>query len=400
MTKLFIGHDSGYANEVAFLADELRLRGVSPWLDEQGGLQVGDQNEEEIRRAISEQCWGFLLYCTPSIFHREFITEIEVPSALEAREGNPAYRLISVPRDITLKDLSTRSFESWGRDLTQWQLSRHLEQLGTEATGNMALAQALQCVAQDCLSSRLSFLRSKLDDSGVLELGMYTRPAAMTAADLVVDATQILGGPGAPTVRDWERLASALADIKACSVRVDSLSTIRLTGSWHITAGLAFGFTFRTSALPPVRVNQHGAFWCSEGPLGQVPQVVIESEDYSSSDLVMALSVSRDVTNGMRRYLADNHLHPRAMIRISPEAGPCQSSVQNAAQARAIAASTTDAVKQAVDRYGADTIHLFTAAPQALAVLVGRHLSALPPIQLYEWRPEENRYSQSLVLSD
>ncbi len=400
MNKLFLAHHSDYADEVAFLADELRLRGVSPWLDEQGGLEVGDQNEEEIRRAICDQCWGFLLYCTPSIFDRKFITEVEVPAALGAREGNPAYRLITVPRGITVNDLSTRSFDSWGRNLTQWQVTRHLEQLPTEATDSMALAHGLQCIAQECLSSRLRSLRSKLDDSATLELEMYTRPAVMTAADLVVDATQILGGPGAPPVGSWERFASALADIKACSVRVDSLSTIRLTGSWHITAGLAFGFAFRTSALPPVTVNQHGASWRSDGPLGQVPQVVTESEDYSSTDLVVALSVSRDVTKGMRRYLADNHIHPRAMIRISPEAGPCQSSVQNAAQARAIAASTTDAVKQAVDRYGAGTIHLFTAAPQALAVLVGRHLSALPPIQLYEWRPEANNYCKSLLLSD
>jgi len=400
MKKLFVCYHSQYSTEVDALAQALRLRGIAPWVDEQGGLEVGDQNEEEIRRAICEECWGFLLYCSPSIFDRKFITEVEVPAALEAREGNPAYRLISVPRDISLKDLSIRSFEFWGRDLTQWQLRRHLEQLGTEATGNVALARGLQCVAQDCLSSRLRFLRSKLGDSATLELIMYTRPVTVTAADLVIDAAWLLGGPAAPTVGDWERFASALADIKACLVRVDSLSAIQLTGSWHITVGIAFGFAFRTSALPPLTVNQHGTSWCSEGPLGQVPHVVIESEDYSSTDLVVALSVSRDVTNGMRRYLADTHLRPRAVIRISPDAGPSQSSVQNEAEARAIAASTAGAMKQAIDRYGTDTIHLFAAAPQALAVLVGRHLSALPPIQLYEWRPEANNYCKSLLLSD
>ncbi|GAG34318.1 unnamed protein product, partial [marine sediment metagenome] len=123
-------------------------------------------------------------------------------------------------------------------------------------------------------------------------------------------------------------------------------------------------------------------------------------EDHSSRALVVALSVSRDVTNGMRQYLADNHLRARAVIGISPDGGPSQSSVQNEAQARAIAVSTAHAVKQAVDRYRPETIHLFTAAPQALAVLVGRHLSALPPVQLYEWRPEANNYCKSLLLSD
>ena len=71
--KLFLAHYSGDANEVDYLATELRLHGILPWVDKDGGFSVGDELESEARRAIRKDCFGLLLYGTDSVFERPFI---------------------------------------------------------------------------------------------------------------------------------------------------------------------------------------------------------------------------------------------------------------------------------------------------------------------------------------
>jgi hypothetical protein len=41
LEELFLYHSSGDAPEIQVLAEELRLRGVAPWVDKEGGFQVG-----------------------------------------------------------------------------------------------------------------------------------------------------------------------------------------------------------------------------------------------------------------------------------------------------------------------------------------------------------------------
>ena len=38
-----------------------------------------------------------------------------------------------------------------------------------------------------------------------------------------------------------------------------------------------------------------------------------------------------------------------------------------------------------IGHYPISEIHIFSAVPQGLAVLIGHNLSALPPVQLYEF---------------
>ncbi len=109
MEKLFLCHYGGDAAEVRELAEELRLRGVAPWVDKEGGFSIGDENAGEAERAIGEDCFGLLFYATPEAFGRDFISQIEINKAMRRKEEGPSFVLFAVPRGIDFGELSAKS---------------------------------------------------------------------------------------------------------------------------------------------------------------------------------------------------------------------------------------------------------------------------------------------------
>ncbi len=53
-------------------------------------------------------------------------------------------------------------------------------------------------------------------------------------------------------------------------------------------------------------------------------------------------------------------------------------------------------LRRAVSDYGISEVHLFAAIPQALAVIIGHNLNAMPPVHLYEHDGGEYRPSHVL----
>ena len=62
--RLYLAHHHTSAPEVHVLADELRVHGVAPWVDKEGGFKIGDHSPDEARRTIREDC-----SCTPRDRH-------------------------------------------------------------------------------------------------------------------------------------------------------------------------------------------------------------------------------------------------------------------------------------------------------------------------------------------
>ena len=118
LRKLFLSYHSDFADEVRELATELRLRGIVPWVDKDGGFRVGDESEAEARRAIREDCFGLLLYATETVFDRPFIRDVELDEARKVRAEDPAFVLFAMPRDLSFQELKTRSAEEFGINLS------------------------------------------------------------------------------------------------------------------------------------------------------------------------------------------------------------------------------------------------------------------------------------------
>ena len=106
--------------EIAQLAKMLRLHGIVPWVDKDGGFAVADDAELEARRAIREDCFGLLLYASADAFARPFIRDVEIDEAWKARQANPSFALFAVPRRISFADLRQLSTQNFGFDLSRY----------------------------------------------------------------------------------------------------------------------------------------------------------------------------------------------------------------------------------------------------------------------------------------
>src|SRR5437588_9970554 len=102
--QLFLSYYNKDVDEVRFLSDELRLRGIVPWVDKDGGFTVGDESEAEARRAIRDDCFGLLLYATHHVFDRPFIRDVEIDEALAVKRRDASYILLAVPRGIRFSE--------------------------------------------------------------------------------------------------------------------------------------------------------------------------------------------------------------------------------------------------------------------------------------------------------
>ncbi len=78
MKGLFLAHHHDDAGEVRELGQALRLYGIRPWIDKDGGFSVGDGAMAEARRAIREDCFGLLVYASHSVLDSAFIRDVEV----------------------------------------------------------------------------------------------------------------------------------------------------------------------------------------------------------------------------------------------------------------------------------------------------------------------------------
>jgi hypothetical protein len=207
LEELFLCHSSGDAPEIQMLAEELRLRGVAPWVDKEGGFQVGDQNAGEAERAIDEDCFGLLLYATPEAFSSDFVRQVEVRRAVRRIEEDPSFVLFAVPRRMSFGELSERSIETFGIDLASYS-SRRIDDEDREV--GRLLRERISVVADEVLDKVLQ--RScERGVTSVLQMQFSTRERlADEPADVLrVDAEGLLKGISDQASRQeaWERVS-------------------------------------------------------------------------------------------------------------------------------------------------------------------------------------------------
>lgn len=119
----------------------------------------------------------------------------------------------------------------------------------------------------------------------------------------------------------------------------------------------------------------------------------------SGDDVALIVSVSRDAVADAEAYLV-GVASIGTVIDARPASGIGQRAISGADHAIALADSLAEQIRANRPKNGG-TIHLFIAAPNALAFFLGQHRSALGKVQLYEFDFEGERggsYSPSVRL--
>lgn len=395
MKQLFLCHAGKDAQEIRWLAEELGLRGVAPWVDKDGGFKVGDESAGEAERAIDEDCFGLLFYATPEAFGSDFIRQVEVQRALRRKEEDPSFALFAVPRRMGFGGLSERSTETFGVDLAAYS-SRALE-LTDGGTGD-ALREGLRAVADE-VSDKVLALANETDLGGVLRMQFSTRELlADEEGDMLrVDAVGLLEGAGDPP-RAWARVHGGLLSVKRQVSRHLGRPRLRVHGSKHLTAAFLLGFVF-PSTVCEIEVRTKAGYWSTdEEPAGKDLMVGRVSDGAVGTEaLYVELSTGdKIVRGGVRRHVSRTKVSPLKHLRFTPGPELSAASHMTSADARSIADQVRRKLACAVSDYGISEVHLFAAIPQALAVMLGHGFNAMPPVQLYEYEGGEYRPSHRL----
>jgi len=203
----------------------------------------------------------------------------------------------------------------------------------------------------------------------------------------------------APDPTTWnEVLLPELRTLEQTISQATPCRRIQLRGSLCLSAAFALGHVFSVAGGYRLEIQHRTSLWLSETPPAQDCrlEVIEETGDKTTSDLLVVLSVTWDASQEVLEYVRSQGLSFRAHLHLLPAGGAHDYSVKDVSHASALARLTRLELRRARRVYQPVTTHLFYFGPQSLAVLVGQKLNACGPIQLYEY--QDPGYTPSCLL--
>lgn len=405
MQKLFQCHFTREDDEVTALAEELHLRGIPLWVDHEGGFMAGDNVQAEARRVISDanETFGLLLYATPETLERDFINRVELHEAIKRKERDADFLLMAVPRRMSFDKLAQLSLEKLGEDLTLFK-SHGVRDKDPEGIKSLPLRPQFAVISNEILRYRLDAWQRSFGAEGILGINLCTRDHLPASPDdvLDVDATRLFQAD-APASEAWSRLLVGLRDIKRQLRAVVAAPYLRVRGSKHLTAAFLIGRIFPPATVREIQTQQGTDLWSTTCPPGAEQPFSVNLVNGSASSEAMFVEITatdKSVRDGVKAFVQQSKVTPFVSLRFEPAGGPRRGAVTNNATACAMALQVRDEIAKTVAAYTVKEIHLFAALPQGLATLIGHHLNATVPIQLYEYDGVSYQPSMKLLHSE
>lgn len=192
---------------------------------------------------------------------------------------------------------------------------------------------------------------------------------------------------------DWQDkiLPELQAGATAAARAADQL---RLILDAHVSIAFAAGAVLNVKSGKRIEIEQRMGgkrVWAADdGPLrSDWPQIEFQDEQLDGrgdEEIAVAIGLTRDVSDGARRFIAQDLPGVGRIIDCRPAGGASQLSVQSGRHAVHLAESVTHYLRKIADSdrpYA--RLHLFIAAPNGFTFFLGQHQQALGPVQLYEW---------------
>jgi hypothetical protein len=360
---------------------------VVPWVDKDGGFQVGDQSAGEAERAIDEDCFGLLFYATPEAFSSDFIRRVEVRRAVLRKEKDPSFVLFAVPRRLSFGKLSERGIETFGIDLAAYS-SRAID--AADGEYGRSLRERLGMVAEEVLDKVLRRACKKVVTSALqMQLSTRDRLADEPGDVLCVDAEGLLEVKSDPASwqEAWERVHEGLLAVKRQVSQHFGRPRLRIHGSKHLTAAFVLGYVF-PSTVCELEVRTKRGYWstdCQPTPKELLIPNISDGTVGSESLYVELSTGDKLVRDAVRRHVQRTRVSPLKYLRFTPGQDLVSAPYITNADACAIAQQVRSELNRAISIYGISEVHMFAAVPQGLAMMFGRNLNAMPPVQLYEY---------------
>ncbi|HMA33182.1 MAG TPA: SAVED domain-containing protein [Chloroflexia bacterium] len=405
---VFLGAAPGSEPAMAALRDHLRARGLRVWPPASDGGRGGTP---AIQRAVAAADVA-LLYLSPEALASDSPAAAALPAAVQRADRDPDFDLLPIFDRVTTQEVeafcraqglpSLAAFPVLTMGPTSLNPKSKIQNPKSERPPGTGAA-ILGGIARRALEAALTGRWRRVGAGRHYEPHLCLRTVAYTppwpSLDLDLDWTELVPAEAGPGDAWDTMLLPALADVKdALSAQVPSRS-LHLDAQGQLPAALACGFALPMAARFTLTVASRDGTWGLAPPApGPPPLILAHAAGPGDAQVaVVELAVTRDTARGTTDYCRAHALAYGRHLRFTPPEGPGDDAVRDAGHAAAMAQQVGQELKKLSDG-GVRHIHLFAALPAALAVLLGRRLTALAPVTVYDFLKDEQRYRRACTL--
>lgn len=378
----------------------MRQRGLRVWHDaDQFG--PGSQLTREAEQALNSLP-GAVFLLTPTSISRPFIREVELERAGKRKRYDASFRLVFVLCDVDSAAAEATVLQYAGLHLRSqiYETVSLPSDLSPEERED-AIGTVCDRISRQFVDDILRAIPPQ--DRGICRLGLYTYADDVPSeADIFSFDWRSLFQSSVPSERIWSgRLQSAL-DRLVNVLCAHGVRDVRLHGSPHISAAIAFGYAFRPVRGLSVAVDQRGEYWAIDDRFDPDPEMTAVpiggDGPFDAREWSVEVSISRDVSPAVDELVKRRALVARQRHRLQPSTAASRTSVRDAQHANAIAASVARAIAAIRLAQPDARTHLFVASPMAVAVCIGAHLNKCGQVQVHEYINELGDYCLSCCL--
>jgi hypothetical protein len=288
------------------------------------------------------------------------------------------------------------------KHFTKFYPHRELERFYLSALESINKESIRWPCAQNELIAHVSMSLSSLpkNDPYLLALGFTTfNPVDFVGkTDLNISLADIITSERDP-VSAFSQASRTLNQIKLTILNPYFSKRLLVYPQARLSYALLFGWTFRRVTGFDLLVAARQEIWPSEG-LILTPSMLADDYpitlDSQSEDVAVVLNISRDIKSSVAKFIESWDRQPKAIVSYRLEGG----FIASAAHALSVALDINRRIKNLVDNWGARRIHLFGALPAALAILIGHHLNAICPLDIYFLDESRDNYQLSGTITN
>lgn len=244
------------------------------------------------------------------------------------------------------------------------------------------------------LCEREGFLLASCEQSAlVLGVRTFTHPIddLVLRANELCDLRTLFDGRSIKNSDDWKfSIAPRLSSFLIENTRRSDF--IRLILDTHYSVAIAAGYVLNIKSGKKIEIEQRTGgrhIWTtdwSSDALRDHDCVIQQIEGKGERDIVVELSLTRDVSSEVLRDIDQRNLDVFSHIKMRPVDGISSKFVRDGNHAYAIAESLIDACRKALDSARASTrVHFYFSGPNAIAFYIGQHAVPIGEMIVYEW---------------
>lgn len=193
-----------------------------------------------------------------------------------------------------------------------------------------------------------------------------------------------------------------LPRIRNLRAQFNNKNPVQVEGQTRLAVAFALGYELSRTSRFILHVAQFNVkiqsleTWRSDAkPHGVTVARDLETVHAGASDLAVCVAVSRKTKAQVLAHLQKER-RCGWLLHLEPQDGPDNEALPNEAVALSMARTMARKIRDEVDTRNPGLVHLFIAAPQAFATLLGHEMNATGKIRIYEH--QDTGYAPAFVL--